>query len=221
MLEPDLKIFGEKLYALYVKDPTKLDATQASSAVLQIIKDLTPTKVSNKATGKNLEASFRQIQDSSLEAASAAMKELHQNQGIGSISITLVGETHKNEEDTNRGEALVDQIFDKTLVPTYVIVERDLKYQTPYDKGLLESQLYSVYLGKDFSTAFSIKQRSMVIAAYLLLCLAAGDQNTIDKVVLFFGEEHQDIFTYFENYCQSFDWICKRPRTYLLIPSHV
>jgi hypothetical protein len=66
-------------------------------------------------------------------------------------------------------------------------------------------------------------QRSFAVAGYMFLCIAGGDQNHHDRIIVFFGERHIDILDDLEYFVRhsSADWVQKRPRSYLIIPSQV
>lgn len=110
------------------------------------------------------------------------------------------------------------------LAPTMVVFERGMAYPSPRITGHIarETNLTTANAG-DFGLGLSPSQRSMVVAGYLVLCLAGGDQNNIDKVILFYGEEHRDIilnyFEYFAAHTQA-DYLKKRIRTLLMIRSY-
>ncbi len=72
--------------------------------------------------------------------------------------------------------------------------------------------------------SLSARKRSRIIAAYLFLCFAGGDQSKQDRVLILIGENHVDIFEHLERFIQestAITWVKNRPRTYLTIPSHV
>ena len=78
---------------------------------------------------------------------------------------------------------------------------------------------------RDFGlAALGVAKHSIVVAGYILLCLASGNQTTNDLVIIFFGERHKDILEQFEYIAghggrTGVDWVEKRPRTLSVIRS--
>lgn len=103
--------------------------------------------------------------------------------------------------------------------PDLLILERDLrKYYPAAQDDVHEDELFKEHLGLNY------KQRSMVIAAYIFLSLAGGDQSKSDRVLILIGENHLDIFDQLEvmiDGSTAVTWLKSRPRTYLTIPSNV
>lgn len=99
--------------------------------------------------------------------------------------------------------------------PGLTVVERRMQYDPPGPTAR-ETDL--------IKQGFSNKQRSALIAAYIFLCVAGGDQGGNDRVLIFFGEEHADILDQFEYMVRNsihVTWLNKRKRNYGIIASHV
>lgn len=137
-----------------------------------------------------------------IETRCASGKAFHQLSGYGGVAdtkpnglhIVMLAEDHGDRTDMLRGQDVGRRLGISPYVPTLVLYEKGLsgKYPVPSVAGSL------VVREEDIAPHFgaSIKQRSVVAAGYLVLCLMSGLQN--EKIVLFFGEEHQDIFTRME-----------------------
>lgn len=165
---------------------------------------------------------------------SSAIQKVYNGQVAGTISITLCGETHNNQADTARANALIAQIAAGTFTPTFLIFERGMTYALPAGFGgaiARETNLTTVPAG-NFGLGLTSAQRSMVVAGYIFLCLAGGDQvfvpgavpqPVIDKVFLFYGENHKDILDQFEYFARhsTANWLQNRARNLVLIRSSV
>jgi hypothetical protein len=124
-------------------------------------------------------------------------------------------------KDFSRAELLQDLGKSGTTFPKadLIVIERGLKkfYGLGGSSVVREDDLLP-------AETFSIRQRSLLVAAYLFFCAVAGGQQDDARVLLFFGEEHRDIidfFEYFALYSDAHRWIRKLSRNYCLIPSHV
>jgi len=127
-----------------------------------------------------------------------------------------------SELDRQRGDQLAELAAGAETMPKpdLVVLERGLKYQGPVDETIFEEAISG-----SADTGWSIKQRSALIAGYIFLCAAGGDQTANDRVLVFFGEEHAadivDFFELFASRSSQIPWVKKRARHYCLIPSHV
>jgi hypothetical protein len=98
--------------------------------------------------------------------------------------------------------------------PDLTIVERAMQYD-PQSNPVRETDI--------IKHGFTIKQRSALIAAYIFLSVAGGDQSGDDRVLILFGAQHADIFDYFDEFARkskSIPWIKMRKRNYAVIKSH-
>ena len=124
--------------------------------------------------------------------------------------------------DRDRGDLLAELAAGAETIPKpdLVVLERGLKYQGPLDETIFEEAISG-----PADTGWSIRQRSALIAGYIFLCAAGGDQTANDRVLVFFGEEHAadilDFFEFFALRSSQIPWVRKRTRHYSLIPSHV
>src|SRR5262249_1477252 len=105
--------------------------------------------------------------------------------------------------------------------PNLVIFERKMGYNAPpgistaREDALMTPTGYTVNAGLNLND----RQRSFAVAAYIFLCVAGGPQNQHDRVLLFYGENHADIFDHIEYFAQhsTINWVQKRPRNYVII----
>lgn len=137
-----------------------------------------------------------------IETRCTSAKAFHHLSGYGGVAdtkpngihVVMLGESHTDRTDTFRGQDVGKRLGVSPYVPTLVLYEKGLsgKYAIPsVDRSVVVKE-------EDIAPHFgaSIKQRSVIVAGYLVSCLMKGLQN--EKIVLFFGEEHQDIFTRME-----------------------
>jgi hypothetical protein len=113
----------------------------------------------------------------------------------GSLYICMLGEDHDDRTDKFRGQAIAKQLGVSPIQPTLVVLEKGLspKYPMANVDGaiVVKEEDICPHVG------ISIKGRSTVMAGYLVLCALAGP--SLEKIVMFFGEEHRDIFGMMEH----------------------
>lgn len=164
------------------------------------------------------------------------LKKIYGSMSDGGISVTFLGETHNDTNDQKRVEDYMSALKNGTLqLPTLTVFERGLTYDTAsLSEGyyVRENDLTTssnaplgvvspLYPG-NWGFALSIDQRSMVVAGYIALSLAAElDQSKQERVMIFFGSEHADLVTkhleYF--YRHVANWIEVRKRVDLIVDS--
>ena len=131
----------------------------------------------------------------------------------------------KSDQDRQRAAGLLQTMGGVVYpAPDLVVIERGMEFDLPEIPATArEENLTGTLTNPQAGYALFPGQRSFMAAGYIFLCVAGGDQNHHDRVVVFFGEHHQDIITHFEYFARhsSADWVQKRPRRYLIIPSHV
>lgn len=121
----------------------------------------------------------------------------------------------KSAQDRSRAETLQYYVRGSKLAVDMVFLERGMIYPKVPNEVREEAIL------KD---GFKIKQRSALVAAYLFLCVAGGDQTGDDRIIIFFGAEHADVLTAFEHLVlksTQVPWVRKRKRNYCNIPTNV
>ncbi len=93
-------------------------------------------------------------------------------------------------------------------------------FQPPLRTNISNVALRAIGSEVWFGEGLTKRQRSMVVAGYILLCLASGDQTHTDKVIVFFGEEHEDILNHFETLAGTLaPYVQGRTRTFLIVKS--
>ena len=118
-------------------------------------------------------------------------------------------------QDQSRAETLHNYVNGNNIAADLVVLERGMGYLKVKNEIREETIL---------EMGFRIRQRSALVAAYIFLCVAGGDQTGNDRILVFFGDEHQDILECFEHYVNDsveIPWVRKRKRNYCHIPSHV
>jgi hypothetical protein len=205
------------------------------NAVLAAISELMPART-NEPTG----ADVARITPHNGNANNALtlIRNLYGGQGAGSISLTLLGEAHDNNNDVQRGQAVIAAVDTGNPAPTLTFYERYLnngeqnpttRLNGPYPwptaghytgRNVSELSLSYASGARFFGDQLNIEGRSMLVAGYLVLSTGGGDQHQTDRVLLFFGSQHADILEKYEQYAKLYaPWILKRARTYLIINS--
>jgi len=200
-------------------------------AVMKTIEDLKPAD--EVVPGNPVDAEKTVIGSPKTNNVLSAVQRIYNGQGAGSISITLLGETHNNQADTARANALIAQMAAGNLTPTFLIQERGMTYPwpNPYGGAIAREQNLTTVPAGNFGLGLTSAKRSMVVAGYIFLCLAGGPQvqtpapvtNVIDKVFLFYGENHKDILDQFEYFARhsTANWLQNRSRNLVLARSSV
>ncbi len=121
----------------------------------------------------------------------------------------------KSARDRSRAETLQYYVRGDRLAVDIVFFERGMIYPK-VPKEVREEAI--------LKNGFKIKERSALVAAYLFLCVAGGDQTGDDRIIVFFGAEHADVLTAFEHLVlksTQVPWVRKRKRNYCNIPTNV
>jgi hypothetical protein len=199
--------------------------SQVRAAVLKAVHNLI-TDETNMRGGPELDAIET---DSPAKTLPAKVQELFAAQQQSSTSIVLLGESHDNAEDRKRAGNYLTAIgtATPTLTPTVIVLERGLKYVVPAGIHIVrETNLTTAKragVAEDFGLALTKSQRSMVVGGYLALCVASGNQQDINKILMFYGANHDDIFQHFD-YCGRHTkgaYILKEVRQFFNIRSYV
>lgn len=203
-------------------------------AVLATIEELMPTRT-NQPTGADVAKTTPH--SGTATKALADIKKLYTGQGNGSISLTLVGEAHNNANDVQRGQDIIAAVGTGNPASTLMLYERYLNSgevnpttgnNGPYPwpggayagRNVSELSLSYASGARFFGDQLNVEGRSALVAGYLVLTTAGGDQAQIDKVLIFFGAEHSDILEKYEQYAKLYaPWLLKRARTYFIIDS--
>lgn len=233
MLQIAQTAYAQALYDnKIITSPTAL-APNAMAVVLQTVQHLLALNtVLHKPTGADVAATTT-TQAPAAGPALAATTALLGHQAAGSISLVLVAESHTNVADGARAHTFLDATSQGTLLPSLVVYERGLRaplasggraYPNAGSAAHPVPLVDEANLGQVAAANFGLNNlkpadRSAVVAGYLVLCLAGGDQQAIDRVVLFFGAEHGDILTDFDYIARhtTAAHLIKRPRTFLTI----
>jgi hypothetical protein len=110
------------------------------------------------------------------------------------VHVAMLGENHDDRTDKLRGQNIGRRLGVSPMQPSMVLYEKGLsgKYPVPnVDASRIVKE-------EDIIPGFSpsIRARSAIVAGYLALSIASDPGN--QKIVLFFGEEHRDIFDMIE-----------------------
>jgi len=145
----------------------------------------------------------------------------------GGISISFVGETHGNQKDQSTVASLLGGHANSDLI----VYERGL--HTGFG-GVYGAPVVATNTAReeDLTTSYGIswglnnfgvtpKPRDIVVAGYMVLCVASGNQNNPARILLFFGENHVGILHQFEEIAGTVaPWILKRKRLLHFGKSH-
>jgi hypothetical protein len=199
-------------------------------AVVDLIKSAPPAAHNLPAGNQDRTLSSHRYQKKSAAQIITQLSKDFSRQArvAGSITLALVGESHSHDPDLARSLGVLAAMtpgggLDSTDL---VIVERDgMRHRLPPGNVLNPTRVSEISLTGNLQTnlaqALSPRQRSTVIAAYLLLSLAGGNQGTADRAVVFAGEEHEDIgeeFDYLAKHhkVHNLDWVARRPCAFYL-----
>jgi hypothetical protein len=222
------------------------------TGVMATIEQLKPAATNLPAGGtvKSTTTTLRR-ENASLQAATAQLQGAFNGGAAGQISIVMCAESHDyqnprpvktpklkakalgdaqkywdlSEADRLRANGLLATMGGAAYPqPDLVIFERKMGYNAPAgistarEDALMTPTGYTVNAGQNLDG----RQRSFAVAGYIFLCVAGGAQNQHDRVVLFFGENHTDIFDHIDYFAQhtTVDWVQKRARSYTIISSN-
>lgn len=142
--------------------------------------------------------------------------DFHASVGVGGISITFIGETHGDANDEDKAGKVLNAHANADLI----IYERGLrnKYGGPIlPTGTAREEDIETHTyggpGSHWGLGLTLNERNYVVAGYMVLCVASGNQNLGARILLFFGENHVQILHQFENIAGFVaPWILKRKR---------
>jgi hypothetical protein len=191
-----------------------------SGAVLKTINNLL-TAATNVPAGPDVIATDVDHK-ADTQKALADVQRLYDNQLAGSSSLVLLGETHNDHRDNQRALAFIGDIDNGNLNVTNVVFERGMAYPAPNNGNIIRETNLTTVAGGDFGWGLSGKQRSMVVAGYLVLLHAGGNQQDTNCDLLFYGELHRDIFKYYDYFARHTNafYLLKEARTFFLVRSY-
>jgi hypothetical protein len=129
----------------------------------------------------------------------ADIQAMQRAQPPGSVSITLIGVNYRSADDHARAHSIISAIRADTLHPTLMVFERDLDYGAAHiNCPMIHEESLTTSREGNFGRGLTHAQRCMVVAGYVHLCLAAGDQAGIDHVMLFFDAHQAGILSEFK-----------------------
>lgn len=225
-----------KAYGKPAPEPETFADKEVRELVLHAIRTLRP--VAANVPG----AQAKQPRQVDLGAVGAGpvmdqMSGVYGQQRPGDISLAWIWESHDSQQDEARAQALIPEMVPQGRLSAVnvLVFERGLAAKhRPFPPNLLPT----VVREEDLTTvtdltprellpeALSRVQRNIVVAGYLLLALAGGDQREIANVVTIFGERHDGLVGEFEYLAKAtnvtgIDTIGKRPRGHVTVASHV
>lgn len=191
-----------------------------SAAIMRTINDLLPP-ATNIPTGPDVDAVVVDHKPDTTKAIQD-VQHLYNSQPAGSSSLVILGEMHTNHQDNQRALDFINAINNGTLNVDNVVFERGMNYPTPANGNIIRESNLTTASGGNFGWGLSRKQRSMVVAGYLVLLHAGGNQQDINRDLLFYGELHMDIFTYYDYFARHTNafYLLKEPRTFFGIRSY-
>ena len=130
-------------------------------------------------------------------------------------------------EDRNRAQGLLNLTGGVAFpTPALTIFERGMTGTYTVPAGVAttigrEDNMTAPTGSPTAGQALNDESRSMAAAGYIFLSVAGGNQSLHDRVLVFYGENHSDLLNHLEYFAShtSIDWVAKRPRSYLIIPS--
>lgn len=199
--------------------------SQVNTAVLKAVNELI-TNASNKPVGADV-AAIRT--DNPARTLPAAVQRLFTSQPASSTSIVLLGEAHNDPADRQRAADYLAAMSatPPSLTPSLIVLERAIGYTPPVgipvvrEENLTTARRAGVQL--DFGLQLTKSQRSTVVAGFLALCVASGNQQDINRIFMFYGANHDDIFKAFDYYVRhsSGFYVEKEIRNFFNISSNV
>ncbi|UZJ64612.1 hypothetical protein OKW96_20090 [Sphingobacterium sp. KU25419] len=197
---------------------------QVSAAVLKSVNDLV-NGATHIPAGGDLPATTT---SNPANTAPATVQNLYAAQAATSTSIVLLGESHVNQPDHQRAEDYLAAMnaTPPTLSPNLVVFERGLTYDAPNhipvvrESNLTTARSHGGFV--DFGMELSRTQRSRVVAGYLALCIGSGNQQDINRILLFYGANHDDIYNYVDYFARhtAAYYVLKETRNFFNIRSH-
>ena len=209
--------YAQKLYDYQIGLGTD---KAVSAAILSTLHDLIQNAV-NIPTGEEFK-SVKTDHKADSKKAFKDVKKLYSAQGTSTTSLVLLGEDHASVDDKDRATYFINEINSGNLTPDVVIFERGMAYSAPFGVHVIRESNLTTVTGGDFGMGLSRKQRSMVVGGYLALIVASGSQLDSNKCLIFFGENHKDIFTYFEYFARhTAGYVEKETRNLFFVRSYV
>jgi hypothetical protein len=193
-------------------------------AVMEVLRTVATTR--GEATVDPTKITLRPVRPAECAKVAKAMRDAPRESGA--ITITLVGETHRRTPDEERARQLLRLLeSDPGLKQGLIIVERGMTYdmgdqlyvreETMTSSANAPIELRAMYQGV-WGMALTAAQRSIVVAGYVLFCIGKGQRTDVDRVAIFFGENHKDILATHIEYLirhAGLSGIANRPRTYI------
>ncbi|MEL6140884.1 MAG: hypothetical protein AAFU67_04630 [Bacteroidota bacterium] len=215
-----MRIIAQQVYAneLFDNHVSSGSDSAVAKAVLTTIHNLIkdPTHIPDGGEVDPL----RKNLDPNGARALVEVEALYGQQPVRSTSLSLLGEDHNNQEDHIRALAFIAAINQGKILPTVVVFERGMNYPSPQNVIIVRETNLTTAYGVDFGFALTAKQRSMVIAGYLVLIAASGDQMDINKFLLFFGANHKDMLDQYQYFARhTADYLLKEIRFLYFIES--
>ena len=235
--------YAEKICALLIESshfgtpgPGKRQDGRVREAVLKGVHELAEAALAGASPDTRRPSSEQEVvtlrgpRATTSASALAETKKLYDFAPDAALSLTFFGETHHYLPDERRVADYMDAIGGRVEDPTLVVFERGMTYTTnkiPCHYVREESLTTSANATGDYKYVYhdnwgmglTVVQRSMVVAGYVALSLAAGSQDVKERVVIFFGDNHDDILTTHFPYVvrHATAWMEHRKRTCLLI----
>jgi hypothetical protein len=146
------------------------------------------------------------------------------------VTLALVGENHKVGMDNLRGSLLWSTFNKQTKGQRLVVLERGMMVPKHYkiaaegsQQPFVTEEQMTTLDGAQFHLGATEVGRSVIVAAYIFLCVANGDQSRRNRIMVLFGQNHiDDIVTameYFVTHSADFPWVRKRARAYFTMTS--
>lgn len=175
----------------------------AKRGLIKTIDQLLPESCETQADARPKDQPDAMIETASQHTTTediiADIQAMQRAQTPGSVSITLIGVNYRSVDDHTRAHSIISAIRADTLHPTLMVFERDLDYgNARINCPMIHEESLTTSREGNFGRGLTRAQRCMVVAGYVHLCLAAGDQAGIDHVMLFFDAHQAGILSEFK-----------------------
>lgn len=195
--------------------------SRVSAAVMSSVNDLLPA-ATNIPPGSDVDPVWKEHKADTAKSITD-VEHLYNHQPTGSSSLVVMDEVYNNEKDEDRMTDFITAINNAVLNVSLTLFGRGLFPNVMPNQGfIVDEWALTALAGRNFGKDFSMTQRCMTIAGYLVLTHAGGNQQHINRDLICIGEGGSDIFrwyNYFARHTNAY-YLLKEHRTFFHIRSH-
>lgn len=198
-----------------------LTDSKISAAIMASINNLLPA-ATNVPAGSDVSPVYIDHKADTAKAI-ADVTYLFNNQPAGSSSLVVVRDNYDNEHDQQRMQDFINAIQNIPPMPASVVVFGRTTGPTALPApvfGVDEWELITkiVYKGRMLSPV----QSCMIMAGYLVLIHAGGNQQNINRDIIFLNEGDEDFFHWYDYYARHTNayYLLKEHRTFFNVRSY-